>query len=138
MSWIGTGRREQCAGGDPQQCRHMTAFEPYAPRMATKYEYLCEERPGHDTQITDAWPLACSAVTVAFDAGWAGGHAHFAGRPGSGRFCWLSPPGSLAVSVWLAPGPPRIVNTCSAPVRASTWAIGSCRAQQDQATAPVL
>jgi hypothetical protein len=21
--------------------------------MATRYEYLCEERPGHDTEITD-------------------------------------------------------------------------------------
>jgi hypothetical protein len=31
----------------------MTIFEFYAPGMATKYEYLCEERPGHDTDITD-------------------------------------------------------------------------------------
>jgi hypothetical protein len=25
----------------------------YDPRMATTYEYLCEETPGHDTAITD-------------------------------------------------------------------------------------
>jgi hypothetical protein len=25
----------------------------YAPGMATDYEYLCEERAGHDTEITD-------------------------------------------------------------------------------------
>lgn len=35
------------------QCRPMTIAGPYAARMATKYEYLCEERPGHDTEITD-------------------------------------------------------------------------------------
>lgn len=27
--------------------------ELYAPDMATRYEYLCEQRPGHDTGITD-------------------------------------------------------------------------------------
>ena len=31
----------------------MTIFESYAPGMATKYEYLCEERSRHDTDITD-------------------------------------------------------------------------------------
>jgi hypothetical protein len=25
----------------------------YAPGMATKYEYLCEEKPGYDREITD-------------------------------------------------------------------------------------
>lgn len=33
--------------------RHMTIFESYAPGMATKYEYLCEEIPGHGPGITD-------------------------------------------------------------------------------------
>jgi len=31
----------------------MTISEFYAPCMATKYEYLCEEMPGHDTEITN-------------------------------------------------------------------------------------
>jgi hypothetical protein len=48
-----------------EQCRHMTVVAPYASGMATRYEYLCEERPGHDTEITaymnsravDGWEL---------------------------------------------------------------------------------
>jgi hypothetical protein len=31
----------------------MTISGLYAPGMATKYEYLCEDRPGYDVEITD-------------------------------------------------------------------------------------
>ena len=51
--------------------RYMTIFESYAPGMATKYEYLCEQRPGHDTEITDhmnsraaeGWELVAAQFT---------------------------------------------------------------------------
>jgi DICT domain-containing protein len=33
--------------------RYRPIVESYAPGMATKYKYLCKERPGHDTDITD-------------------------------------------------------------------------------------
>ena len=55
----------------PGSLRYTTIFESYAPGMATRYEYFCEERPGHDTDITDhmnsraaeGWELVAAQFT---------------------------------------------------------------------------